>query len=40
MTNTIRVTASTSSIDTNLATVYSPLVDLVPTNNQRIGPGH
>ena len=33
MTNTIRVTASTSSIATNLVAVYSPLVDLVPTNN-------
>jgi len=33
LTNTIRVTASTSSIATNLAAVYSPLVDLVPTNN-------
>jgi uncharacterized repeat protein (TIGR01451 family) len=31
--NTIRVTASTSSVDTNLAAVYSPLIDLVPTNN-------
>jgi uncharacterized repeat protein (TIGR01451 family) len=33
LTSTIRVTASTSSIDTNQAAVYSPLVDLVPTNN-------
>jgi uncharacterized repeat protein (TIGR01451 family) len=32
LTNTIRVTATSSSIDTNIATVYSPLIDLVPTN--------
>jgi uncharacterized repeat protein (TIGR01451 family) len=33
LTNTIRVTASTSSIDTNIATVFSPLIDLFPVNN-------
>jgi uncharacterized repeat protein (TIGR01451 family) len=33
LTNTIRVTASTSSVDTNIATVYSPVIDLIPTNN-------
>jgi uncharacterized repeat protein (TIGR01451 family) len=32
LTSTIRVTASTSSIDTNTATVYSPYYDLAPTN--------
>jgi uncharacterized repeat protein (TIGR01451 family) len=33
LTNTIRVTASTSAVATNLATVYSPFIDLVPGNN-------
>jgi uncharacterized repeat protein (TIGR01451 family) len=33
LTSTIRVTPSKSSIDTNIATVYSPFYDLVPTNN-------
>jgi uncharacterized repeat protein (TIGR01451 family) len=36
LSSTIRVTASTSSIDTNIATVYSPYYDLVPTNNTNI----
>jgi uncharacterized repeat protein (TIGR01451 family) len=33
LTNVIRVTASTSSVDTNIAVVSSPLIDLDPTNN-------
>jgi uncharacterized repeat protein (TIGR01451 family) len=33
LTNTIRVTATTSTIDTNIAFVSSPLIDLIPTNN-------
>ncbi len=33
LTSTIRVTASASSIVTNIATVSSPIYDLVPTNN-------
>jgi uncharacterized repeat protein (TIGR01451 family) len=36
LTSTIRVTASTSSIDTNLATVWSPYYDLAPTNTTNI----
>jgi len=32
LTNTFRVQATTSSIDTNFATVYSPLINLAPTN--------
>jgi len=32
LTNTFRVSATVSSIATNFATVYSPLLDLVPTN--------
>jgi uncharacterized repeat protein (TIGR01451 family) len=33
LTNTIRVTASTSALVTNFASVYSPFIDLAPTNN-------
>jgi uncharacterized repeat protein (TIGR01451 family) len=33
LTNTVRVTATTSSVDTNIATVYSSLIDLFPANN-------
>lgn len=33
LTSTMRVTATTSSVDTNIATVFSPLIDLVPANN-------
>jgi len=33
LTNTIRVTASISAVDTNFASVYSPYFDLAPTNN-------
>jgi uncharacterized repeat protein (TIGR01451 family) len=32
LTSTIEVTASTSALVTNLATVYSPFIDLAPTN--------
>jgi uncharacterized repeat protein (TIGR01451 family) len=36
LTSTIRATASASSIVTNIATVWSPFYDLVPTNNTNI----
>ena len=36
LTSTIRVTASSSSIDTNIATVYSPFYDLAPTNTSNM----
>ncbi len=32
LTNTIRVTATTSGIDTNFASVYTPFINLSPTN--------